>query len=170
MGTGSFGDSGSIQPQDPFPHRVTVILMVTCTVRLTGYSQNLNITQATGNVNSCAMSWDPWDSAYTATTMSTECSCHAIVAALEKRDINYAAHVHLGGGCAPVAIEGQGSPVLKATLAAVFYVVGTEHFFKNNSDRLMGKAALRHCVLAKHGPLVAIHEDKRHTRSHFCLH
>ncbi|KAL0038313.1 hypothetical protein WJX77_001741 [Trebouxia sp. C0004] len=84
--------------------------------------------------------------------MSTECSCHAIVAALEKRDINYAAHVHLGGGCAPVAIEGQGSPVLKATLAAVFYVVGTEHFFKNNSDRLMGKAALRHCVLAKHGP------------------
>ncbi len=26
--------------------------------------------------------------------------------------------------------------------------------------RLMGKAALRHHVLAKHGPLVAIQEDK----------
>ena len=26
--------------------------------------------------------------------------------------------------------------------------------------RLMGQAALRHCVLAKHGPLVAIQEDK----------
>ena len=60
---------------------------------------------------------------------------HAIGAALEKHGIKYVAHVHLGGYSARVVIEEQGSTVPTVTLAAVFDVVGAEHFFKNKADR-----------------------------------
>ncbi len=63
-----------------------------------------------------------------------DAAVHAIGAALEKHGIPYAAHVYLGGYCAHVVIEGQGSVVSMAALTAVLDVVGAEHFFKNKAD------------------------------------
>lgn len=72
---------------------------------------------------------------YSDNDVKLNAAVHAIGTALKEHGIKYAAHVHLGGYSAHVVIEGQGSPVPMATLAAVFDVVGAEHFFRNKADR-----------------------------------